>query len=105
MQQNLTRAQQFLRWATVWPQYTSAESEGAAVLLSTGELRPHLMQCGLAEAYLHTKCHLDPYSRLATTDMGQKLGRGCALFFWGEMGPHPIQFCLGRGLPLCQVAS
>jgi len=26
-----------------------------------------------AEAYLHTKWHLDPSSRLATTDMGQKL--------------------------------
>ena len=26
------------------------------------------------EAYLHTKWHLDPSSRLATTDMGQKFG-------------------------------
>ena len=27
-----------------------------------------------AEAYLHAKFHLDPYSRLATIDMGRKLG-------------------------------
>jgi len=27
-----------------------------------------------AEAYLRTKWYLDPSSRLATTDMGQKLG-------------------------------
>ena len=27
-----------------------------------------------AEAYLHTKWHLDPCRRLATTDMGRKFG-------------------------------
>jgi len=27
-----------------------------------------------AEAYLHTKWHLSPFSRLATTDIGRKLG-------------------------------
>jgi len=26
------------------------------------------------KAYLHTKWHLDPFSHLATTDMGRKLG-------------------------------
>ena len=31
-----------------------------------------------AEAYLHTKWHLDASSRLATIEMGRKLGRGCA---------------------------
>ena len=30
-----------------------------------------------AEAYLHTKCYLSPYSCLVTTDIGQKLGN-CA---------------------------
>jgi len=29
-----------------------------------------------AEAYLHTKWHLDASSRFATIEMGQKLGRG-----------------------------
>ena len=37
-----------------------------------------------AEAYLCTKWHLDPSSRLATTD-GQKLGGGCAS--WGSGSP------------------
>ena len=30
------------------------------------ELGPHLTQCGRAEAYLHSKFHLDPSKRLAT---------------------------------------
>jgi len=53
------------------------------------ELRPHLTQRG-AEVNLRTKWHLDPSSRLATIDMGQKLGGGCALFL-GELGPHRTQ--------------
>ena len=54
---------------------------------------PHLAQCGLD---LHAKCHLDPSSRLATIDMGRKLG---APPFWGgeagspsntmSLGPRP----------------
>jgi len=71
----------------------------------TGELGPHLTQCGLGRG-------LPPYqmaswssSRLATTDMGRKLG-GCAPFFGGEgAGSHLAQCGLGRGLPPCQVAS
>jgi len=39
-----------------------------------GELGPHLTQRRWAEAYLRTKWHLDPSSRLATIDMGRKLG-------------------------------
>ena len=34
-----------------------------------------------AEVYLRTKWHLDPSSRLATTDMGRNLG--AVLPFWG----------------------
>jgi len=46
-----------------------------------------------AEAFLHTKWHLDPSSHLATTDMGRKLGGG-------ELGPHLTQ--CGRGpRPTC----
>ena len=41
------------------------------------QLGPHLTQCGLGRGlYLPIKWHLDPSSRLATTDMGQKLGKG-----------------------------
>jgi len=40
--------------------------------------------------YLHAKWRFDPSSRLATTDMGQKLGAVPHLF-WGELGPHQTQ--------------
>jgi len=50
------------------------------------------------EAYLHTKWLLDPSSRLATMDIGRKLGNGVPLFT-GELGPHVTQCGLGRGLP------
>jgi len=42
-----------------------------------------------AEAYLHTKWHLDASSRLDTTKMGRKLGRLCPLF--GEGSCIPVQ--------------
>jgi len=48
-----------------------------------------------AKTYFPTKkLHFDPSSRLATADMGQKLGRGCVPF-WGELGPHLTQCRLG----------
>jgi len=50
---------------------------GVCAPLEEVELGPHLTQCRLAEAYLPTKWH-DPASRLATKDMGRKLGGGCA---------------------------
>ena len=53
---------------------------GTAVPLSgEGELgpTPHLTQRGLAEAYLRTKWHLDPSSRLVTTDVDRKVGVLC----------------------------
>jgi len=44
------------------------------------------------EAHLHTKCHFDPSSRLATIDIGRKLGRGSGPFFGeGELGPRLTQ--------------
>jgi len=44
------------------------------------------MQCGLGRGLLpYTKWRLHPSSRLATIDMGQKLGgSGCALFYGGS---------------------
>jgi len=42
----------------------------------------------LVEAYLRTKWHLDPYTHLATTDMGRKLGGGLCPFEGGELGAH-----------------
>jgi len=77
---------------------------GIAVPLSQGELDPRLTQSGWAEVYFRTKWRLYPSSRLATIDMGRKLGGGCALFL-GELGRHLTQSRLGRGLPAYQVAS
>jgi len=55
------------------------------------------LQCRLggAEAYLRTKCHLDPSSRLATINMDRKVG--CYPPFWEgeELGPHQTQCGLG----------
>ena len=41
-----------------------------------------------AEAYLHTKWHLDPWIHLAGTDMSRKLGGTVSL--WGEGSWVPI---------------
>ena len=74
-----------LRWATVWPQHTRA-----AVPLSVGELGPHLTQFAWAEAaYLRTKWHPDPSSRLATINMGRGLD-----------GRRPKTPILGDAVPL-----
>jgi len=50
-----------------------------------------------AEAYLHTKWHLDPCSRLATIDMGQKLGAS-ALFLGRGAGSQSNTMSLGSRL-------
>jgi len=44
-----------------------------------------------AEAYLHTKWHLDAFSRFATIEMGRKLVR----VFAAPLGPHLTQSRLG----------
>ena len=54
----------------VWPQQTWGRKMGGCAPFLRGELGPHLAQCGRAEAYLHTKWHLDASSRLATIEMG-----------------------------------
>jgi len=43
-----------------------------------------------AEIYLHTRWHLS--SRLATRDMGQKLGGVGVPFFWGAPSWIPIKY-------------
>jgi len=67
------------------------------VTLFSRELSPIYHSVAWAEAYIHTKWHLDPSRRLPTTDMGRKLG-GCAPLV--ELGPHLIQCGQGRGLYL-----
>jgi len=54
-----------------------------------GELVPHLTRSQWAEAYLCTKWHLDPFSRLA---MGRKLGEDAvSIFLGGKAGAHLTQ--------------
>jgi len=49
------------------------------------------------DAYLRTKWHLNPSSRLATTDMGQKLGAAVPRTLGtAELGPHLPQRGQGR---------
>ena len=59
-----------------------------------GELRRHLLQCGLGRGLLRIKWHLDPSSRLVTMDMERKLGT-LRRFWEGELGPHLTQCRLG----------
>jgi len=47
---------------------------GAESPSNTTSRRPHVGRGLATEAYLRTKWHLDPCSRLATIDVGQKLG-------------------------------
>jgi len=44
---------------------------GAAVLLSVGELGPHLTQCCRGRGLLRTKWRLGAPNRLTTTDIGR----------------------------------
>jgi len=68
--------------------------EVAVPLFGCVELGPHVTQCRLSEAYVRTKWHLDPSSRLATTDIGRKL-EGCASFFGTGAGYPSNTMSLG----------
>ena len=89
--------------AAVWPQYTWAENWGLCPSFFGG-VDLHLTHVARAQAYLHAMFLLGPCSRLATIDMGHKLGN-YASFWGGGLGPHLTQCRLGRGLPSYQVAS
>jgi len=82
---------------------------GGCAPLGEGDLDPHgtwvpiYHKVAWAEAYLHTKWHLNPSSHFATRYVGRKLG---AEPLWGRgLGPHLTQCGQGRGLPACQVTS
>jgi len=79
-----------------WPQQTWTEKWGLLYPLFGGSC-PHLTQCGIGRGLppYGTKRHLEPSSRLATTEMGRNVGC-CAPF----SDPHLTQCRLGRGLPL-----
>jgi len=86
--ENRTRAQQLLKWATVWPQWIWAEKCGDAVspFLGRGELGPHLTQSRLGRG-------LPPYQvaswfiqLFGHNRRGPKIG-GCASFSLGSWVP------------------
>ena len=81
-----------------------SKTGGCATFTGEGSCDPIWHNVAWAEVYLRTKWHLDPSSRLATIDMGQKLG-GAVPFFVGKLGPIRTQSRLGRGLPPYQVSS
>jgi len=88
----------------IWPQQTWAKNWMGLCLFFWGKLGPHqTRKSPWADAYLHTKWHLSPSSRSATTDIGQKWG--LCPFRGGELGPHLTQSRLSWGLPPYQVAS
>jgi len=93
----------------VWPQWAKNWVVlGVPFFLGVaGSQLPTEHKVTWAEAYLHTKWHLSPSSRLATTDIGRKLGavplgfreRGagsCAHLGDEELGPHLTQCRIGR---------
>jgi len=82
----------------VWPQCTWGENWGLCPFQGAGS-SSNTISPGWTEAYLRTKWHLDPFSRLATIDMGGKLGAVPLLRSW-----VPIKHSgLDRGLLPYQV--
>jgi len=80
-----TRAQQLRRWAIVTQQ--SGPKNGGGLLCPFRGRMSWVPNVAWAEAYLRTKWHLDPSSRLATRDMGRKLVEGVPLFGEGVGSP------------------
>ena len=71
----------------VWPQRILTENWRAVPLEGSGVGSPFNTMSRrprpTAEAYLRTKWHLDPCSRLATIDVGLKLGGLRPFWGWG----------------------
>jgi len=61
--------------------------EGVVPLWERGSWITTQHDVGWAEAYLSTKWHLDPLSRLVTTNMGRKLGGGYCAHLRGSWVP------------------
>ena len=62
-----------------------------------GELGPHLIQRGVAEAYLHVKFHVDPLNRLATVQQRYRQNRQ-----WSDsVGQTVLQMVTQKRLALC----
>ena len=89
--------------SVIWSQRTVDKNWGLCPFRE-GEAGSPSNKVAWAEAYLHTKWHLDASSRLATIKMGRKLG--LLPHFWGgKLVPHLAQCGLDQGPPPCQVPS
>ena len=62
------------------------QKDGGYCAPFTGSWNPVEYNVAWAEVDFRTKWHLDPSSRFATIDMGQKLGGGACAFFLGVAG-------------------
>ena len=72
---------------------------GRCPLFWEGDLGHHLTQCRPGGGLTQHKWHIEASSRLATIEMGRKLGVGLCPFGEGELGPRLTQCGQGRGLP------
>jgi len=73
---------------------------GGCALCSGGSWVPIEHKVAWAEAYLHTKRHLDASSRLATIKMGRNWGALSHFGGW-QLVPHLAQCGLDQGPPPC----
>ena len=80
----------------VWPQQTWTKNlGGGGCALFFWVAGSPSNTVARAYAYLHTKWHLSPSSRLAATHIGRKL-ESCAPLGEEELGPHLTQSRVGR---------
>ena len=80
----------------VWPQ-DIGQKLGAVPLLGEGSWVRIQHNVAWAKAYLHAKCHHDPFSRLATVDMGRKLGgKLCPVLGRGAGSPTNTMWPVAR---------
>jgi len=104
-----TRAEQLLRWETVWPQEKrhGPKSGGAVVPLAVGVgagSPSYTMWRGPRATFVPSRILIYPAVWPRQT-WAENWGRA---FFWrgmGQLGPHLTQCRLGRGLPPYQLAS
>ena len=79
----ITRAQQYLRWATVATIDMDEKRGGAAVPLSQGKLGPRLTQCGLGRGLLPCQVVYSSNQRFDDNRHGPKIEWGAVPFFLG----------------------
>jgi len=102
----LAKAQQLLRWTTIWPQQTWAENWRAAVSLSMGGAGSpsNTTSPGLRPTSVPSGIFIHPAVWPQQTWAGN-LGKAVSILWGGKLSPQLTQRGLGRGLPPYQVSS